>query len=64
MGCEAFWVCSVDVGLKLTPFCRVRQAETCLEVMDKAGPDGQKNGKISLFEFMTFMERSDSSIMF
>jgi Ca2+-binding EF-hand superfamily protein len=41
-----------------------KEAETCLDVMDKPGPDGQKNGKLSLFEFMTFMERSDSSILF
>jgi hypothetical protein len=40
------------------------QADTCLELMDKPDEDGIKNGKISLLEFMTFMERSDSSVLF
>lgn len=42
----------------------LEQADTCLELMDKPDEDGIKNGKISLLEFMTFMERSDSSVLF
>ena len=41
-----------------------KEAETCLEVMDKPDKHGKKNGKISLDEFLRFMERNDQGVLF